>query len=323
MAVPAKTKYLIEAHNNQDILSAIEFGHNQDIDVLVLGEGSNTLFTKDYDGLVILNRLKGISVVEQNEETVTVNIKAGENWHQFVEFAIKQGWYGLENLALIPGLVGAAPIQNIGAYGVEIKDYILQVNVIDLTTGESQQLDHSQCKFGYRDSIFKQSLKYSSIITSVTLKLNRRFTPNLSYPSLQHKLKASEQETLTAKQVFNAVCDIRLSKLPLPASIPNLGSFFKNPIIAKTKFTEIQKQHNDLVAFQQDEAVKLAAGWLIESSGWKQKCINDITVYEHQALVIINPKHRTGDHVIHFAREIQKDIKLKFGIDLEVEPQIY
>lgn len=288
--------------------------------MLVLGEGSNTVFSQNYNGLVLLNRLRGIEVLQQNDQSVQLRVASGENWHAFVRHCVDQGWCGLENLALIPGLVGAAPVQNIGAYGVEIKDLIQSVEFIDLTNGDTQILEADQCNFTYRDSIFKHQLLDKIFITAITLKLSKGAQVNISYPALSQYFE--NQAAPTTRDVFTAVCGIRNSKLPSPADVPNAGSFFKNPIISKQQHDEMKKQHPMLVGFPFQGAYKLAAGWLVEQAGWKNKQIEQVRVHGDQALVIVNPDKVSGSKVLKFAAAIQTDIQNKFGVDLEIEPRV-
>jgi len=286
MAIPVNATALTTVSSLQELKQALDIARQKQLPILVLGEGSNTVFENDYDGLVILNRLKGIDLIQQDDRSVIVNVAAGENWHEFVAYSIDQGWYGLENLALIPGLVGAAPIQNIGAYGVEAKDVIVNVDYLEINTREQKKLSHEECCFAYRESIFKGEL----------------------YPALAAYFDGA---TPLPQQVFDAVCVIRKSKLPLPNQIPNAGSFFKNPIVP------------DVVSYKFGAEYKLAAGWMIEKAGWKKKCLNNVCVHEHQALVIINPEKQSGVVVLGFATKIQQDIVTKFGVSLEIEPRVY
>ena len=299
---------------------ALDYANRNSLPMLVLGEGSNTVFTQDYTGMVLLSRLRGIELLEQSNRSVQLRVASGENWHDLVHHCVNQGWYGLENLALIPGLVGAAPIQNIGAYGGEIKDFIKSVEFTDLSDGNAQILQASQCDFAYRDSIFKHQLADKVFITALTLQLSKQPRINISYPALSQYFEG--QSAPTANQVFAAVCKIRSSKLPSPADIPNVGSFFKNPIISKIQHDELKQDHPLLPGFPVKGGCKIAAGWLIEQAGWKDKVIEQVRVHRDQALVIINPDKVSGTKVLNFARTIQADIRAKFGIDLEIEPRI-
>ncbi|NNC99157.1 MAG: UDP-N-acetylmuramate dehydrogenase [Gammaproteobacteria bacterium] len=320
MAVPARAMQLAEVSDLTSLHEAIGYAKDHNYPLLTLGAGSNILLTDDYPGLVILNRLRGIEVIEQSSSSVTVQVASGENWHDFVVYALSQRWYGLENLALIPGLVGAAPIQNIGAYGVEVEDTLLSVDYLDIDSGQKITLHREQCQFGYRDSIFKHQLAGKTVITSVTFKLAKTANPNISYPALAAAV--SSDANPSAEQVFAAVCAVRNKKIPLPAEIPNAGSFFKNPIVNATKFLALQTRHPGLVSFAVGENYKLAAGWLIEQAGWKGKAIDGVSVHQAQALVITNPQGASGAAILRFARAIQSDIKARYNVFLEIEPQL-
>lgn len=318
LAVPALAKALIEVRSIEDLQSAIGYADQQDLSILVLGEGSNTVFQSDYDGLVILNRLMGIQVLSEDEHVVHLRVGAGESWHKLVEFSVRKAWYGLENLALIPGLVGAAPIQNIGAYGAEVKDTITHVEYLDLNSGELSELCNNDCHFAYRDSIFKRALADKTVITAVSFRLAKQAKCNIDYQALAERI-VGEPRPL---QVFKAVCDIRSAKLPAPADIPNAGSFFKNPIVSAEQRLALSRRYPDLVSFPVGNSYKLAAAWLIEQAGWKNKRIDGVAVHQEQALVVINPNHQRGQQVLRFARAIQADIKAKYGVELEIEPII-
>ena len=320
MAIPARGQILVEVSTAQEIQAAIEFSSENSIPLLVLGEGSNTLFQSDFPGLIMLNRLTGIELLQESDEHVIVKAAAGENWHSFVEYCLNQGWYGLENLALIPGMVGAAPIQNIGAYGVELEDTLVELEYIDMRDSAIRVLNNQECQFGYRDSIFKHAFKDRTVITSITFKLNKQASCNISYPALAAEL---DGHPVDARRVFDAVCRIRSSKLPLPAEIPNTGSFFKNPVVSAEQHAELKKQHPELVSFAVDNGYKVAAGWLIEQAGWKNRNHHGVRVHREQALVIINPERRAGQDVVKFAAQIQTDIAEKFGVNLEIEPRVY
>lgn len=340
MAVPAKCKALVQVNTTEQMITALQHAKNEAWQVLILGEGSNILFTQDYPGLVILNRIMGIEVLEDDGDYVLLRVGSGENWHSLVEITVNNGWFGLQNLALIPGLVGAAPVQNIGAYGCELKDTLESVTYLDLFDQTLVSLDRQQCQFSYRDSIFKNALAGKSAITSVVLKLAKNAQLNISYPSLAKALEGIVEPTV--KSVFDAVCEIRQSKLPSPSQIPNAGSFFKNPIVDQHLYQKIKQDYPQLPSFYLPaeslvsqslktdslnldpaaEKVKLAAAWLIEQAGWKGKTIDQVRVHQDQALVIVNPQGADGKTVLGFARAVQKDIHEKFGVQLEIEPQL-
>ena len=319
MAVPANALALTTVSSLEELRQALNFAHQKKLSVLVLGEGSNTIFANDYNGLVILNRLKGIDLIQQDSDSVTVKVAAGENWHAWVAYSMQRKWYGLENLALIPGLVGAAPMQNIGAYGVEVKDTIVNVEYLEIDTGEKNNLTNKECRFLYRESIFKNELAGKVIITSVTFRLIKKAAVNISYPALASCFDKLPSPT----QVFDIVCTIRESKLPLPSKIPNAGSFFKNPTVSDQQHDQLRLKYPSLVSYKTVQGYKLAAGWMIESAGWKEKCLDEVCVHEQQALVIVNPERKAGAAILNFAIKIQQDIAEKFGVTLEIEPRIY
>ncbi len=320
LAIPAKAAFLSRCTNLNQIRQCLSFAADKDLAPIVLGEGSNTVFAKDVDGLVILNRLTGIEVLKETEQSVVIKVAAGENWHDFVKYALEQSWFGLENLALIPGLVGAAPIQNIGAYGVEVKDAIESVEFIDIASLESRKLNQSECEFAYRDSIFKKDLRDCCIITSVTFRLTKLADSNISYPALAN----SVPQSASPLDVFEAVCEIRSSKLPMPDDLPNAGSFFKNPIVSASQHLELIERFSDLVSYPiSGGGAKLAAGWMIDQRGWKSKSVQGVYMHREQALVLINPNMKSGQSVLHLAGEIQADIKCHFGVTLEIEPRVY
>jgi len=319
MAVPAKAHALVSISSVCELKQALGYAADNELPVLVLGEGSNTIFESDYGGLVILNRIKGIEVISEDQSSAVIRVAAGENWHKFVEYSISNGWYGLENLALIPGLVGAAPIQNIGAYGVEVKDTLMSVDYIDIASLEGSTRLNEQCDFAYRESCFKNELAGKVIIVSVTFRLLKEPNVDIHYPALLDCLPDNPAPI----DVFNTVIRVRQSKLPLPADIPNTGSFFKNPVVSDELHTTLKLDYPELVSYQVSDGFKLAAGWLIEKAGWKKQQYSGVRVHDKQALVLINPCKRPGSDVLEFARKIQNDIENRFGVTLEVEPRVY
>jgi UDP-N-acetylmuramate dehydrogenase len=290
---------------------------------LVLGGGSNILFTKDFDGLILKNQLLGISVLEENNETVLVKAAGGENWHNFVRHCVSNGWGGIENLSLIPGSVGAAPLQNIGAYGVEIKESLVSLEAINLLTGELKTFNNEQCQFGYRESIFKHQLKGQYFICSVTFKLNKNAVPNISYGDISKVLNEWNILQPDIADVSDAVIHIRTSKLPDPALIGNAGSFFKNPVIDLSKFLDLQKRFPDIKSFPAaDGKIKIPAAWLIEQCGFKGKRFGNVGVHENQALVLVNYGGGTGKDILELSKRIIESVKEKFGIELQTEVNI-
>jgi len=319
LAVPAKAAFFSRCTTHSQLITSLNFAKQESLAVLILGEGSNTVFSKDFDGLVILNRLAGIEVLREDSNEVLVRVAAGENWHEFVRYALQKNWHGLENLALIPGLVGAAPIQNIGAYGVEVKDTVETVSFVDIESQKTIVLTNAECEFAYRDSVFKRALVNKVVITWVAFRLSKSPAPTLTYPALAAKF----DQPPTPSEVFNAVCEIRASKLPMPDEIPNAGSFFKNPVVDNNKFSQLKELFPSIAAFPAHNGVKLAAAWLIERQGWKDKSVEAVYVHRDQALVIVNPNFKQGDAILRLASAIQRDIDLAYGIKLEVEPRIY
>ncbi len=288
---------------------------------LVLGGGSNLLLTGDFDGLVLHMGLRGIAVVGEDTDATYVRAAAGENWHDFVQWTLRHGLPGLENLSLIPGSVGAAPIQNIGAYGVEQSSRFQQLRAFDFDSGELFTLDRAACAFGYRDSVFKHAWRARAAIVDVTFALPKRWQPVLDYAELARQLEADGRAAPTAQEVSAAVVAIRRRKLPDPQQIGNAGSFFKNPLVPATQRDALLTRHPQLVSYPQDDgSAKLAAGWLIEQCGWKGKSLGAAGVYEKQALVLVNRGGASGAEVARLAEAIQADVLKRFGVRLEPEP---
>jgi UDP-N-acetylmuramate dehydrogenase len=286
---------------------------------LLLGGGSNMLFTRDFDGLVLHMAIEGRAIVGERDGCTLVRAAAGENWHGFVQWTLAQGLGGLENLALIPGTVGAAPIQNIGAYGAEIKDVFHALTVFDTISGERRVLQAADCRFGYRDSVFKHAEGAGLVVLDVTFALPKAWQPNLRYAELASALAGIDAPS--ARQVADAVIAIRRRKLPDPALIGNAGSFFKNPVVAGEECARLLASFPDLVHHRQpDGSAKLAAGWLIDQCGWKGRSMGAAGVYPKQALVLVNHGGATGAEVVALARAIQRDVADRYGVALEPEP---
>ncbi len=322
--IEAKAAFFAEISSTEDFLSLIKTDVYKNNPRLVIGGGSNLLFTKDFEGIVIKNGLHGIDAVHQNEGHVWIEAKAGENWHKFVLWCVEYGYAGLENLSLIPGCVGAAPMQNIGAYGVEIKDVCEKVYALDMETGKETIFSNTDCKFGYRESIFKHSHKNKYLITSVVFKLSKKPNFNTSYGAIEQELSAMGVKELSIKAISQAVINIRSSKLPDPAVKGNAGSFFKNPEVSKEKHDELKKHFEKLVSYPIDNGgYKLAAGWLIEQCGLKGKCIGEACVHDKQALVLVNLGNAKGKDVYALSEEVLQTVKAKFGVTLEREVNIY
>ncbi len=290
----------------------------------ILSGGSNILLTKDIDALVILINLKGISVVEETGSEVILKVMAGENWHNLVLWTLEKDYGGLENLSLIPGNTGTAPIQNIGAYGVELKDVFESCNAMEIATGELIEFENEKCQFGYRDSVFKNKLKGKYIITSVNFRLTKEnHQLHTNYGAIENELKELGIIYPTIQDISKAVISIRRSKLPDPAEIGNSGSFFKNPIISKKTFEKLKKEYPNIPSYSlSNTQVKVPAGWLIEQCGFKGKRIGDAGVHEKQALVLVNYGNAKGAEILDLALTIQKEVKKKFKIDINPEVNI-
>jgi UDP-N-acetylmuramate dehydrogenase len=290
----------------------------------VLGGGSNLLLTKDFNGLVIKIEIKGIEVHDETDEEVTLEVGAGEVWHDFVMFCVQKNWGGVENLSLIPGTVGAAPMQNIGAYGVEIEKILKKISAIEIATGNEKTFHKSECEFGYRESIFKHKVKDQYIISSITLTLHKKnYQLNTSYGALRDTLKEMNVQTPTIRAVSDAVMQIRRSKLPDPAVIGNAGSFFKNPTIRADFHDFLKKKYPAIPGFANENGeVKIPAAWLIEQCGWKGKTIGNIGVHQHQPLVLVNYGGGDGRKIFELAMMIQTSVKEKFNIELQPEVNV-
>ena len=290
--------------------------------LLVLGGGSNLLLTKDFEGLVIKNEIKRFEVIEESASEVIVESGAGENWHEFVLNCIDKGFGGIENLSLIPGSVGASPMQNIGAYGVEIKDVFESLSAFHIASGEIHYFDKTKCEFGYRESIFKNKVKGEYIILTVTFRLTKNPTINSSYGAINEQLKVMGIQVPTIKELSDAVIAIRQSKLPDPKIIGNAGSFFKNPTVEITLLEQIQKNYPDIPNYPAENRRKLAAGWLIEKAGWKGRTFDNYGVHKLQALVLVNYGNCTGQEIFDLSSQIIQDVFEKFGVLLEREVNI-
>ena len=307
----------------------------RNLPVCILGGGSNIIFANDFHGLVLHINLKGKEIVAETDTHVDLKVSAGESWHQTVLYAVEQGWWGIENLSLIPGTVGAAPIQNIGAYGVELVDVFKELEAVEISTGEIIVFDKKACEFAYRESVFKNKFVRQYIISSVTLQLSKTAKPKLSYTELEHSVQKYKPKELTPEIISDAVCSIRGAKLPDPSKIGNVGSFFKNPIISESQFQSLKGSYPELRYFkierekqgesksqgkQTNYQYKLAAAWLIDQCGWKGAHFGGVGVYENQALVLVNKGNAKPDEVIQLAENIRQSVIKKFGVELEREP---
>ncbi|MDP9533733.1 UDP-N-acetylmuramate dehydrogenase [Pseudomonas protegens] len=322
--VEVKAQRFAQAHSDDDVREALAYcADHQQLPLLVIGGGSNLLLTTDIQALVLRMATRGIRLLSDDGQRVVVEAEAGETWHPFVQWTLDQGLSGLENLSLIPGTVGAAPMQNIGAYGVEIKDVFVGLTALDRQTGELRDFDLDQCQFAYRDSLFKhQAGRW--LILRVRFALNRVDHLHLEYGPVRQRLSEQGIEQPTARDVSRAICSIRSEKLPDPAVLGNAGSFFKNPVVSAVLAAQIKQSHPGLVGYPQaDGQVKLAAGWLIEQAGWKGFRDADAGVHRLQSLVLVNYGTATGLQLLELARRIQRDIAERFGVELEMEPNLY
>lgn len=320
--IDVEAKHFVSVSNLNDLKQILSLkGYTNK---LILGGGSNILLTKDFNGLVIHINLKGIELIQQNDNSIIVKANAGENWHEFVMWCIHNNFGGIENLSLIPGNVGTAPIQNIGAYGVELKDIFESCEVLSLKTKTLQSFYKSDCNFGYRNSIFKQEVKGKFIITSVNFKLSKnKHQLNINYGAITSQLQLMQITNPTIQDVSKAIISIRESKLPNPKEIGNSGSFFKNPVISKKHFNILLKNFGNIPSYPiSDDAVKVPAGWLIEKAGFKGKRFNNYGVHKNQALVLVNYGNANGNDILNLSKLIQKTIKHLFGIYIETEVNI-
>ena len=311
-----KTRLELEAFG--DRLAALPTGP------LIIGGGSNILFTQDVDGLVLRNEIKGMDICQEDTDHVYVKTGAGENWHHFVQYCINQGLAGVENLSLIPGNTGASPMQNIGAYGVELKDVFHELEAWHIKDKAWVKFSNTDCQFGYRESVFKKAFRDQFIITSVTYKLCRKPVFHISYGAIEQELSRMGITELSIRDISDAVIRIRSSKLPDPAVIGNAGSFFKNPEIGQEQFEGLKLTYPKIVGYPlPGKQVKLAAGWLIEQAGWKGYREGDAGCHEKQALVLVNYGHATGQEIFTLSEKILQDVQAKFGVTLEREVNIY
>ncbi len=317
--VECYAKAFVEANTKSDIQNLLSSKNIASQPILILGGGSNILFTKDFDGLVIKNNISGMELIKEDSEYYYVRAGAGVVWHQFVLYCIKHNYAGVENLSLIPGSVGAAPIQNIGAYGEELKDIFWELEAINILEDKNIVLSNSDCKFGYRNSIFKNEAKGKYIILTVTFKLLKKPKLNTSYGAIIQEIEKMGIKEVSVEAISKAVCNIRRSKLPDPEKIGNAGSFFKNPVISLEQFEKIKIEFPEIKSFKDSGGMKLAAGWLIEQCGWKGKQIGQAGVHKDQALVLVNYGTAKGAEIYDLSSKVLQSVKEKFGVSLERE----
>jgi UDP-N-acetylmuramate dehydrogenase len=321
--LPAVAHTLVRVTSEADVRRLVDHPELGRATKLILGAGSNLILTRDPEAVVVRVEVRGRRVVEERDDALIVELGAGENWHDVVAWTLDQGWPGLENLALIPGSVGAAPVQNIGAYGLELRERFHSLDAVDLITGRTVTLDAAACRFGYRDSVFKHALAGKSVITRLRLRLPRPWTPVLGYLDLERKMAETGNRAPDARTIFDWVCTIRRGKLPDPAQMGNVGSFFKNPVVSAEQCRDIIGRDPHIVHYPlADGRYKLAAGWLIDACGWKGKTVGRAGVYDRQALVLVNRGGASGAEVLVLARAIQESVYGRFGIRLETEPVV-
>lgn len=325
--VEAMASHLFFLESPTEVIDLLDFPGFNEISgnmskLLILGQGSNILFMNDFQGVVIKNEIGGIYVTDEDESSVVIEAGAGVIWNDLVEFTVTRGWWGLENLTLIPGTVGAAPVQNIGAYGVEAADVIIRVNAFHLEKMEWLTLDNRDCGFGYRDSIFKRELKNKVVICSVVLGLSKRARPVLDYSGIREELKRMHVSDPSAMDISAAVGSVRRSKLPDPAILGNAGSFFKNPLISEDQYHKLLAKYPQLKAHRQGDLYKVPAAWLIEQAGWKGYRDGSTGCYEKQPLILVNYGGATGRHILALSEKIAETVYSGFGISLEREVNV-
>lgn len=317
--IDKKARFFVQAKTEEDVKSAVHRSKALNVPVFILGGGSNILLTKDIEALVLKIEIEGIRVISENNEEILVEVGAGENWHQFVLYCIENNWGGVENLSLIPGTVGASPMQNIGAYGVELKEVFHQLKAIHRETLEEKIFDWNTCHFGYRESVFKNELKDQYIIVKVVFRLSKKPVLHTEYGAIKQTLEDMGISSPNIKNISDAVIHIRQTKLPDPKMIGNAGSFFKNPTISKNQFLALKEAYPDIPSFPMNEGVKIPAAWLIEKTGWKGKTFGKIGVHKNQPLVLVNYGGGDGAEIWELSKKIQDSVKQQFGILLHPE----
>jgi UDP-N-acetylmuramate dehydrogenase len=343
MRVGGKGAYLSEVFGLEELKEAVSFAKKTDLEIRVIGEGSNLFFADDFKGLVIKMMIKGKEILKSDEENVFIKVAAGENWHEFVEYAVDQNWAGIENMALIPGTVGAAPVQNIAAYGQNMEDVFEELEALNIETGEIEKFDKARCEFDYRESFFKREGAGKYVVVSVTFRLNKDFNLEASYHerkarfgSLEDVLKQLATEPYSAKDVFNAVIHIRNQKLPSIKEYGTCGSFFKNPVVSKEKFKELSAKVSELQSYPveklkydkkdwsgvEDDYVKIPAGRLLDELGWRDKWINHVASYKNHALCVVTDGHATAKDVVNYVNDMKKSVMDAYGVELEEEVNI-
>jgi UDP-N-acetylmuramate dehydrogenase len=324
LALQAQATALLRVERDEQLPEAFTWAAAQGLPVIPLGEGSNIVVAGDLDALLLRLDTRGITRLRETDEMVVLRVAAGENWHALVQWTLQRDLFGLENLALIPGTVGAAPIQNIGAYGVELAPHVEAVHGRVIAGGEPFTLSGQACEFGYRDSIFKHGLRDQRVITAVDLQLSKIPRIQADYPALGQELADRQVSIPSPRDVFDAVVSIRSSKLPDPALVPNAGSFFKNPVIEAGRAMELVRQFPELPRYEQPGGqVKLAAAWMIQHCGWKGHRNHGLGVHPEHALVLVNYGCDSGRQLLELAAEVARSVRDSFGIELEIEPRVY
>jgi len=318
--IEANASQFVELQTLEEVQVLCQTFNLTDRKLLILGGGSNILLTKDFDGMAIKINLKGIEIVKENDEEVWVQAMAGESWHSFVTHCVEKNWGGVENLSLIPGCVGAAPMQNIGAYGTEIKAVFSSLKAVEIATGKMVEFNNEACEFGYRESVFKNKYKGKYIIVSVIFKLNKKPILNVSYGAIQDVLNEKGITSPTIQDISNAVIAIRQSKLPNPAELGNAGSFFKNPEIPAEQYQRLKNEFPEIPGYPApNNQVKVPAGWLIEQCQWKGKIVGNTGAHKNQALVLVNYGNATGNEILNLAKQIQDSVYNQFKINISPE----
>lgn len=320
--INVNSRYFVSISSVEQLKKVLVTDIARNNSLLIMGGGSNILFTRKYPGLIILNQIKGIEITDETNDSALISAGGGEVWHDLVNFALSQNLGGIENLSLIPGSVGAAPIQNIGAYGVELKEVMESLSTIELATGEERTFNNTECDFGYRNSVFKKELRDKYLITNVRLRLSKQPKLNTSYGAINSLLEEKGIDNPGIADVSNAVIEIRQSKLPDPAKLGNAGSFFKNPVVDKIDFEGLKLNFSGIPGYINANAVKIPAAWLIEQCGWKGKRFGAVGVHDKQPLVLVNYGNGTGEELKNLAEDIKTSVADKFGIKLEAEPRI-
>ncbi|MGB1140949.1 MAG: UDP-N-acetylmuramate dehydrogenase [Halioglobus sp.] len=323
LALDASASALVEVARGQDLVEALAWADERTLPVLPLGQGSNVVLADDLQCLVVVMQTRGVDLLETSTDAVMLRVAAGENWHELVGWCVEKGYYGLENLALIPGTVGAAPIQNIGAYGVELASTLQAVHATRLADGQAIVIDSADCAFGYRDSVFKGALKDTAVITAVDLRLSREPVVDISYPALAAEFDGAVAEP-SPRAVYDAVVNVRSRKLPDPAVVPNAGSFFKNPVFNATQAQALGERFPALPQYPQDDgSVKVPAAWMIQHCGWKGIERDGVGVHPEHALVLVNRGSNSGSALLALADDIAASVNDTFGVQLVIEPRVY